>query len=195
MCIVSIVLIITLSVAFPGIIFESRGIPGYQNIENALPTALKKSSIDYWRVLNAGMQQQHHHLSASRITIIPNAKAENNGNIISKMENGEQTIISSSRAGTVGRPGVAVDSYPIGVAVNPVTKNVYVTNEFSNTVSVINGITEKVTDTIRVGSFPYGVAVNPFNDRIYVTNRGSNAVTVIDSPTNTKLSDISVGSI
>jgi YVTN family beta-propeller protein len=194
MCIVSIVLIITLSVAFPEIIFESRGIPGYQNIENALPTVLKKSSIDYWRPLNAGMQKQlHHHLSASRITIIPNAKAENNGNIISKMENGGQTIISSSGAGTVGRPGVAVDSYPIGVAVNPVTKNVYVTNEFSNTVSVINGITEKVTDTIRVGSFPYGVAVNPFNDRIYVTNRGSNAVTVIDSPTNTKLSDISVG--
>jgi hypothetical protein len=46
MCIVSIVLIITLSVAFPEIIFESRGIPGYQNNENALPTVLKKSLFD-----------------------------------------------------------------------------------------------------------------------------------------------------
>jgi YVTN family beta-propeller protein len=105
-----------------------------------------------------------------------------------------QTIIASSKAGTVSQSGVAVDAYPIGVAVNPVSKNVYVTNEFSNTISVIDGITQRVTDTITVGSFPYGVAVNPFNDRIYVTNRGSNTVTVIDSPTNTKLSDIPVGS-
>ena len=130
----------------------------------------------------------------SLIFLIPNAKAENNPTNISKMGKGGQTIISSSsRAGTVGQSGVAVDSYPIGVAVNPVTKNVYVTNEFSNTVSVIDGITQRVTDTITVGSFPYGVAVNPFNDRIYITNRGSNTVTVIDSPTNTKLSNIPVG--
>jgi YVTN family beta-propeller protein len=188
-CIVSIVSIITLSVAFAGILFESKGILRYPNIENALPTVSKKLSIDYWRVLNAWMQQQQH-ISASKITIIPNAKAENNGNNISKIEKG-QTF--SNGVGTVGQSGVAVDSYPIGVAVNPVTKNVYVTNEFSNTVSVINGVTERVADTITVGSFPYGVAVNPFNDRIYVTNRGSNTVTVIDSPTNTKLSDISVG--
>jgi YVTN family beta-propeller protein len=187
-CIVSVVSIITLSVAFAGIIFESKGIPRYPNIENALPTISKKLSIDYWRVLNAWLQQQH--ISASGITIIPNAKAENNGNDISKIEKG-QTF--SNGVGTVGQSGVAVDSYPIGVAVNPVTKNVYVTNEFSNTVSVINGVTERVADTITVGSFPYGIAVNPFNDRIYVTNRGSNTVTVIDSPTNTKLSDISVG--
>ncbi len=172
---------------------ESKGMPGYLNMENPLHTKSKKSSIDYWRFINAWIRQQQHHQSSSRTTAIPSAKAENSDNNISKMENRGQTIISSPEAGAVGRPGVAVDSYPIGVAVNPVTKNVYVTNEFSNTVSVIDGITEKVTDTIRAGSFPYGVAVNPFNDRIYVTNRGSNTVNVIDSPTNTKLSDISVG--
>jgi YVTN family beta-propeller protein len=131
----------------------------------------------------------------SLISLIPNAKAENISTNRSKMEKGIQTIGGgSSVTGTAGQPGVAVDSYPIGVAVNPVTKNVYVTNEFSNTVSVIDGITQRVIDTITVESFPYGVAVNPFNDRIYITNRGSNTVTVIDSPTNTKLSNIPVGS-
>jgi YVTN family beta-propeller protein len=126
--------------------------------------------------------------------IFPHTIFESKGisNNISSTGKG-QTIIASSKAGTISQSGVAVDSYPIGVAVNPVTKNVYVTNEFSNTVSVIDGITQRVIDTITVGSFPYGVAVNPFNDRIYVTNRGSNTVTVIDSPTNTKLSDIPVG--
>ena len=190
--IVILVSVITLSVAFAEIIFESRVIARYLNIENTLPIVAKKSSTDYWSILNSWMLQRH--ISAPRIAIIPNAKAENNNNPnnISKIEKG-QSIISSSEAGTIGKSGIAVDSYPIGVAVNPVTKNVYVTNEFSNTISVINGATEMVADTIAVGSFPYGVAVNPFNDRIYVTNRGSNTVTVIDGPTNAKLSEISVG--
>ena len=133
-------------------------------------------------------------LSSLIFPIIHNVKAENGGNNMSKIGRaGQNTILSSSRPQTMGQPGVAVDSYPIGVGVNPVTKNVYVTNEFSNTVSVIDGTTDKVSDTIELGSFPYGIAVNPFNDRVYVTNRGSNTVTVIDSPTNTKLSDIPVG--
>jgi YVTN family beta-propeller protein len=106
---------------------------------------------------------------------------------------GNQTAVSSPQWQTMGQPGVAVDSYPIGVGVNPVTKKIYVTNEFSNTVSVIDGTSDKVSDTIELGSFPYGVAINPFNDRVYVTNRGSNTVTVIDSPTDAKLSNIPVG--
>jgi YVTN family beta-propeller protein len=106
---------------------------------------------------------------------------------------GNQTAVSSPQWQTMGQPGVAVDSYPIGVGVNPVTKKIYVTNEFSNTVSVIDETTDKVSDTIQLGSFPYGVAINPFNDRVYVTNRGSNTVTVIDSPTDAKLSNIPVG--
>lgn len=115
---------IALLVTWTELASESKGIPVYLK-ENSLHAESKKSSIDYWRVINASIRQQQHQ-SASRITIIPDAKAESNGNNISKMENRGQTIISSSGAGTVGRPGVAVDSYPIGVAVNPVTKNVYI---------------------------------------------------------------------
>jgi YVTN family beta-propeller protein len=191
--ILGLISISILSVISIGTISGSRGISGHVYIGNSISTVSKKSSsIDYWRAINAWMQQQQRR-SSPVITIIPNAKAENSSNNISKIGKEGQALIGSSGAGTAGQPGVAVDSYPIGVAVNPVTKNVYVTNEFSNTVSVIDGGTQRVTDTITVGSFPYGVAVNPFNDRIYVTNRGSNTVTVIDSPTNTKLSDISVG--
>jgi YVTN family beta-propeller protein len=90
------------------------------------------------------------------------------------------------------QPGLAVGTYPVGVAVNPVTKRIYATNEFSNTVSVISGTSSSIEGTITVGNFPYGVAVNPFDSRVYVTNRGSNTVSVIDGSTNTKLHNITV---
>jgi YVTN family beta-propeller protein len=45
-----------------------------------------------------------------------------------------------------------------------------VTNINSNTVSVIDGITNKVTANIAVGRIPYGIAVNPINNKVYVTN-------------------------
>jgi YVTN family beta-propeller protein len=153
------------------------------NTEKSSLMALTKSSVDYNMLLNRWLQD----LLVSKNTVVPNASAavKNNDNM--------SKIGQISSEGGVSQPGVAVDSYPIGVAVNPVTKKVYVTNEFSNTLSVISGVTDSKADTISVGSFPYGVAVNPFNDRVYVTNRGSNTVSVIDGPTSTKLSNIIVG--
>lgn len=53
------------------------------------------------------------------------------------------------------------------------------TNYSSNTVSVINPVTNAVTATISVGNQPVGVAVNPFTGTIYVTNSLSNTVSVI----------------
>ncbi|HET7147190.1 MAG TPA: YncE family protein [Candidatus Nitrosopolaris sp.] len=90
------------------------------------------------------------------------------------------------------QPGLTVGTYPIGVAVNPVTKKIYITDEFSNSVSVISGTNNSVEGTITVGDFPYGVAINPFDSRVYVTNRGSDTVSVIDGSTNTKLHNITV---
>jgi DNA-binding beta-propeller fold protein YncE len=34
--------------------------------------------------------------------------------------------------------GIDVDTYPVGITLNPSTKKVYVANEFSNTVSVVD---------------------------------------------------------
>ena len=89
--------------------------------------------------------------------------------------------------------GVSVDTFPIGIAVNPNTKKTYVANEYSNTISVLNTETQKVQKRINVGVFPYGIGINPLNNRVYVTNRGSNSVSVIDGSIDTKLLDIAVG--
>ena len=89
--------------------------------------------------------------------------------------------------------GIIVDSYPIGVAVNPSTNKIYVANDFSNTVSIIDGSTDKVDATINVGISPYGIGVNPLNNRIYVSNRDSGTVSVIDGSTNNQIANVSTG--
>ncbi len=44
--------------------------------------------------------------------------------------------------------GVDVNTFPVGIAVNPNMKKVYVANEYSNTVSVLDTETDKVKSTI-----------------------------------------------
>ena len=79
---------------------------------------------------------------------------------------------------------ISVGNSPVGIAVNPSSNWIYVANINSGTVSVMDGITNKVTDTITVGKAPYGVAVNPVTNKVYVTNIQSNSISVIDGKTN-----------
>jgi len=77
---------------------------------------------------------------------------------------------------------VPAGKYPQGVAVDPGTHTVYVTNLVgaNNTVSVIDGSTRTVTATVPVGRNPNGVAVDPGSHTVYVTNYQSNSVSVIE---------------
>jgi YVTN family beta-propeller protein len=70
------------------------------------------------------------------------------------------------------------------VAVSPDGSKVYVVNEGSGSVSVIDTATNTVT-TIPVGQSPKGVAVTPDGSKVYVVNEGSSSVSVIDTATNT----------
>ncbi len=88
---------------------------------------------------------------------------------------------------------IAVGVSPEYSAVNPVTNMIYQANEFSNTVTVINGATSTVAATLSVGITPAGVAVNPETNTIYVANNGSNTVTVINGATNAITTSVPVG--
>ena len=106
--------------------------------------------------------------------------------------NGTSSGLVNSGQASSNQSALMVGTYPVRIAVNPVNNKIYVTNEFSNSVSVISGGLNSVTNTIPVGNFPYTVAVNPFNSRVYVTNRGSDSVSVIGGSTNTILDNITV---
>lgn len=90
---------------------------------------------------------------------------------------------------------VPVGMHPLGIAVNSFTNKMYVTNFESDTVSVIDGATNTVIDTIAVGngSYPSAVAVDMNKNVIYVTNVRKDTVSVIDGATNTIIDTIPVG--
>ncbi|MGB0066365.1 MAG: Ig-like domain repeat protein, partial [Terracidiphilus sp.] len=77
---------------------------------------------------------------------------------------------------------ISAGSNPEAVAVNPVTNQIYVANENSGNVTVIDGATTATT-TVSVGSGPLAIAVNPVTNEIYVANFYSSNVTVIDGAT------------
>lgn len=87
---------------------------------------------------------------------------------------------------------IRLEAIAEGVAVNPNTNMVYVTNPFSNTTSVIEGNTGTVVKIIGVGLGPTGVAIDVSRNLIYVTNEKSNSVSVIDGKTNTVVTTIRI---
>ena len=82
---------------------------------------------------------------------------------------------------------------PIAVSVNPSTNIVYVANYDNNTVSVIDGKTNRVIANVTVGTSPNAVSVNPLTNIVYVTNYDDNTVSVIDGKSNKVITTISVG--
>jgi YVTN family beta-propeller protein len=73
---------------------------------------------------------------------------------------------------------VPTGTTPWAVAVNPVTDKIYVANQGSNNVTVIDGATNTTT-TVTTGTTPTAVAVNPVTNKAYVTNLDSNTVMVL----------------
>lgn len=100
----------------------------------------------------------------------------------------DQNVISFN-----SNPVINSGSFPIGIDINPITDQLYVANQFSNTISVIDVEKSKVEKNIDVGNSPYDVAVNPFTNRIYASNRDSDSISVIDGFTNKELTRIPVG--
>ena len=82
-----------------------------------------------------------------------------------------------------------------GVAANPLTHKVYVTNRDANAgvVSVFDETTNLVTASVSVGRYPAGAAVDTSANVIYVANRNDNSVSVIDGTTNTVIATVPAG--
>lgn len=76
---------------------------------------------------------------------------------------------------------IAAGAEPRAIAINAATNKIYVANEFSNSVTVIDGATHS-TATVAVGNRPQYIAVNTVTNRVYVSNADSSQ-TVIDGTT------------
>jgi YVTN family beta-propeller protein len=91
---------------------------------------------------------------------------------------------------------LTVGSGPVAMALNPLTHLLYVANQGSNDVTVIDSHTNNiVVPSIPVGPGPAAIVVNPQTNMIYVANMNwpTNSVTVIDGATNQVSATVSVG--
>jgi YVTN family beta-propeller protein len=84
---------------------------------------------------------------------------------------------------------------PTYIAVNPNTNMIYVSNSNNDSVSIIDGKTNKVVDTIGIETPTY-IAVNPNTNRIYVDgynpDSGSASISVIDAKTKKVVDSIGI---
>src|SRR5258708_3220894 len=83
---------------------------------------------------------------------------------------------TSPASGPAGAPTART-----GVGVSPDGRHLYVGNGGSNTVSVLDTRTNRVTATITVGTSPVSVAVSRDGTAVYVANAGSGSLSVIDA--------------
>ena len=78
---------------------------------------------------------------------------------------------------------VKVGHYPAGIAVNPETCQIYATNLYDNTVSVIDGTTNTISTTVPMGTTrgPQAVAINPTTQQVFIAESDANSVDMIDA--------------
>jgi YVTN family beta-propeller protein len=91
------------------------------------------------------------------------------------------------------RKGLGEYAFPAGIAVSPDGLRLYVAENLSNKVAVVDLSNQKVGAKIAVGEYPYDCALSGDGKRLYVSNWGSRSVAVIDTTSNQVLSNIQVG--
>jgi YVTN family beta-propeller protein len=120
--------------------------------------------------------------------------------------NNSMSVIDAARdtvTATITIPTLspAPETFPLGVAVSPDSRKIYVTtasNKGPNmgtagTVLVFAAATDAVIAEIDVGNEPQGVAVTPDGSKVYVANSDSATVSVINTATNAVIATIPVG--
>jgi YVTN family beta-propeller protein len=139
--------------------------------------------------------------------VVPGAVevVEENGEIVSAtIVNGDLIVIEDRDNAPAIVARIGVGEVPTGVAVNTRTNRVYVTNRglivndaANDTMTVIDGSTFTVIDTVTVGRSPLGVTLDEEHNIIYVSNlfgaealESAGAVSVINGETNTVIQTI-----
>jgi len=82
---------------------------------------------------------------------------------------------------------------PVGLAVSPDGKWVYVANGNANAVSVVDATHNAVVGRIPVGKRPWGIAVSPDGRSLYSADGLSDAMSVIDTRSRKVVASVKVG--
>jgi YVTN family beta-propeller protein len=102
---------------------------------------------------------------------------------------GQVLIAGGAVTLTAGPPTATAELWAAQLA-----PRVYVANEGSNSISVIDPLANAVVATIPVGNHPIDIVVSPDGATVYVANAGGNSVSIISAASNTVVKTVTVGS-
>jgi YVTN family beta-propeller protein len=84
---------------------------------------------------------------------------------------------------------------PMGLALSPDGRRLYVATGRGGTVEVIDTQTQRVLGSVKVGTRPWGLALTADGRKLYVANGPSNDVSVVDTQGMRVTNTIPVGSL
>jgi YVTN family beta-propeller protein len=118
-------------------------------------------------------------------------KAEQSGKII--LGGADYHKLGDRERAEARRKGLGEFAFPAGIAVTPDGKRLYVAENLTSKVAVIDLATRQVITKIAVGEYPYDCEISGDGSRVYVSNWGSRSVAVIDAANNQVVNNIPVG--
>ncbi|ULE33593.1 Ig-like domain-containing protein [Mycobacterium sp. IDR2000157661] len=109
---------------------------------------------------------------------------------------GSSSVVVYDMSGPIAQlvKTITVGSAPTAVVASPDRTKVYVTNQYSHTVSVISTSTNTVTATIAVGYYPLAATVSPDGSRLYVANMYGQSLSVVNTTTNAVVATVALAS-
>ncbi len=85
---------------------------------------------------------------------------------------------------------IPLDSPAVGIACNPYTNRLYVTEFETKSVAVFDALSYRQLSSINIGYVLFGVAVDPSFNRIYLANVNSNQILILNGSTNAQIGAI-----
>jgi YVTN family beta-propeller protein len=107
---------------------------------------------------------------------------------------GEVNVIDTVNLKVLKVIALPPGSRPMSVKVASNGRKVYVSNGRAGTVSVLDGETYELLNTIKVGVRPWGIALSPDGKFLYAANGPSNDVSVVDLNANKEIARVKAGS-
>ncbi len=118
-------------------------------------------------------------------------KAEQSGKII--LGGADYHKLTDRERAAARRQGLGEFAFPAGIAVTPDGKRLYVAENLTHKVAVVDLATRQVMTKIAVGEYPYDCEISSDGARVYVSNWGSRTVAVIDPANNQVVNNIPAG--
>ncbi len=91
------------------------------------------------------------------------------------------------------RKGLGEFAFPAGLAVTPDGKRLYVAENLTHKVAVVDLANQQVVTKIEVGEYPYDCEMSPDGKRVYVSIWGGRSIAVIDTTQNRVAGNIRTG--